>query len=446
MTERLVPHMPDLWNTATLQKWLSAAETWLRDDVLVVANLIQLAAVLAALIVARLATPAARRGCARLKSRLSAGGWVARALQEFDDNLLPIIWLAVQWPMYLLASGTALGGKLIEVTVSLLAAWIVIQFTSILIRDPSLRRTATILAWTVAALNIVDLLDPLVDALDRFAIDIGGFRLSVLVVIKGMILFAILLWLALFLSHVLERRLSASQRLSPSVRVLFGQLSRIIFVTVAVVVALASVGVDLTAFAVFTGALGVGLGLGLQKVVGNLFSGVLLLMDRSIKPGDVIAVGDTYGWINFMGARYVSVVTRDGTEHLIPNETLITTAVENWSYSNDLLRLKIPIGISYKADPHRAIALVLDAAREVERVLDEPKPVVLVNKFGDSSVDLEARIWINDPRNGVSNVKSQVLLRVWDKFHAEGIEIPFPQRDIHIRSNEADFAPRSSGA
>lgn len=438
--------MPDLWNTATLQKWLAAAETWLRDDVLVVANLIQLAAVLAALIVARLATPAARRGCTRLKSRLSAGGWVARALQEFEDNLLPIIWLAVQWPMYLLASGTTLGGKLIEVTVSLLAAWIVIQFTSILIRDPALRRTATILAWTVAALNIVDLLDPLVDALDQVAIDIGGFRLSVLVVIKGMILFAILLWLALFLSHVLERRLSASQRLSPSVRVLFGQLSRIIFVTVAVVVALASVGVDLTAFAVFTGALGVGLGLGLQKVVGNLFSGVLLLMDRSIKPGDVIAVGDTYGWINFMGARYVSVVTRDGTEHLIPNETLITTAVENWSYSNDLLRLKIPIGISYKADPHRAIALVLEAAKEVERVLDEPKTVVLVKAFGDSSVDLEARIWINDPRNGVSNVKSQLLLRVWDKFHAEGIEIPFPQRDLHIRSNEADFAPRSSGA
>ncbi|MGE0650518.1 MAG: mechanosensitive ion channel family protein [Alphaproteobacteria bacterium] len=436
--------MSDFWNTATLQKWFTAVESWLHDEVFVVANLIQLGAVLAALIVARLATPAARRGCARLKSRVSAGGWVARALQEFDDNLLPIIWLAIQWPMYLLASGTALGGKLIEVTVSLLAAWVVIQFTSILIRDQALRRTATILAWVVAALNIVDLLDPLIAALDRVSVNLGGFHLSVMVVIKGLILFAVLLWLALFFSQVLERRLGASQRLSPSVRVLFGQLSKIILITVAIVVALASVGVDLTAFAVFTGALGVGLGLGLQKVVGNLFSGVLLLMDHSIKPGDVIAVGDTYGWINFMGARYVSVVTRDGTEHLIPNETLITTPVENWSYSNNLLRLKIPIGISYKADPHKAIALVLEAAKEVERVLDEPKTVVLVKGFGDSSVDLEARIWINDPRNGVSNVKSQVLLRVWDKFHAEGIEIPFPQRDLHIKSNEADFAARPS--
>ncbi|MQA64731.1 MAG: mechanosensitive ion channel [Alphaproteobacteria bacterium] len=438
--------MSDFWNTATLQKWFAAAEAWLRDDVLVVANLIQLGGVLAALIVARLATPAARRGCARLKSRVGAGGWVARALQEFDDNLLPIIWLAIQWPMYLLASGTPLGGKPIEVTVSLLAAWVVIQFTSILIRDPALRRTAAILAWTVAALNIIDLLDPLIDALDRVAVDLGGFRLSVLVVIKGLILFAILLWLALFFSQSLERRLSASQRLSPSVRVLFGQLSKIILITVAIVVALASVGVDLTAFAVFTGALGVGLGLGLQKVVGNLFSGVLLLIDRSIKPGDVIVVGDTYGWINFMGARYVSVVTRDGTEHLIPNETLITTPVENWSYSNNLLRLRIPIGISYKSDPHKAIALVLEAAKEVARVLDEPKTVVLVTGFGDSSVDLEVRIWINDPRNGISNVKSEVLLRVWDKFHAAGIEIPFPQRDLHIKSNEADFSAGPSGA
>jgi len=438
--------MSDLWNTATLQKWFNAAEAWLRDDVFVVANLIQLGAVLAALIVARLATPAARRGCARLKSRVGDGGWVARALQEFNDNLLPIIWLAIQWPMYLLASGTPLGGKLIEVTVSLLAAWVVIQFTSILIRDEALRRTATILAWTVAALNIVDLLDPLIAARDRVSVNLGGFHLSIMVVIKGLILFAILLWLALFFSQTLERRLSTSQRLSPSVRVLFGQLSKIILITVAIVVALASVGVDLTAFAVFTGALGVGLGLGLQKVVGNLFSGVLLLMDHSIKPGDVIAVGDTYGWINFMGARYVSVVTRDGTEHLIPNETLITTPVENWSYSNNLLRLKIPIGISYKADPHKAIALVLEAAKELERVLDEPKTVVLLKGFGDSSVDLEARIWINDPRNGVSNVKSQLLLRVWDKFHAEGIEIPFPQRDLHIKSNEADFTARPSGA
>jgi small-conductance mechanosensitive channel len=439
--------MPDVLSIETIEKALAEAEAWLRQDVFVLANLIQLGGVLAALVLARLATPAMARACAALRARLGGGGgWVARAVEEVEENTLVIIWLALQWLMLMLASGTPLGGNLIEVTVSLLAAWVVIQFTSILIADRATRRLVAFLAWTVAALNVVDLLDPLIVILDSASVEIGGFHLSIMVVIKGLVLFSVLLWTALIASRTLERRLAASERLSPSVRVLFGQLSKIIFVTVAIVVSLASVGVDLTAFAVFTGALGVGIGLGLQKVVANLFSGVLLLVDHSIKPGDVIAVGTTYGWINFMGARYVSVITRDGIEHLIPNEALITTPVENWSFSNDLLRLKIPIGVSYKADPHRAIALIIEAVGEVPRVLKEPRPVVLMKGFGDSSVDLEARIWINDPRNGIGNVKSEVLLRVWDRFHAAGIEIPFPQRDIHIKSDDHLGATRPLAA
>ena len=438
--------MTNLFSPETLEVWLARIRDWLVQDVFVMANLIQLGGVVLALALAYVAAPAFRRICARLVERVGASGWVARALQEVEENVLAITWLALQWLMYVLASGTSLGGDLIEVTVSLLAAWVVIQFTSILIRDRALRRTAALLAWTVAALNVVDLLAPVMRILDSSAVQIGGFRLSVMVVLKGLALFALLLWAALLASRALERRLGASERLSASVKVLFGQLSKIIFVSVAIVVSLASVGVDLTAFAVFTGALGVGIGLGLQKVVANLFSGVLLLMDHSIKPGDVIGVGKTYGWINFMGARYVSVITRDGTEHLIPNETLVTTPVENWSYSNDLVRLKIPIGISYKCDPRKAIALIIEAAGDVARVLKEPKTVVLMKGFGDSSVDLEARIWINDPRNGISNVKSEVLLRVWDRFHAAGIEIPYPQRDLHIRSNSASFGPQPPAA
>jgi small-conductance mechanosensitive channel len=438
--------MTDLFSPEKLEVWLARIRDWLVQDVFVMANLIQLGGVVLALALAYVAAPAFRRICARLVERVGASGWVARALQEVEENVLAITWLALQWLMYVLASGTPLGGDLIEVTVSLLAAWVVIQFTSILIRDRALRRTAALLAWTVAALNVVDLLAPVMRILDSSAVQIGGFRLSVMVVLKGLALFALLLWAALLASRALERRLGASERLPASVKVLFGQLSKIIFVSVAIVVSLASVGVDLTAFAVFTGALGVGIGLGLQKVIANLFSGVLLLMDHSIKPGDVIGVGKTYGWINFMGARYVSVITRDGTEHLIPNETLVTTPVENWSYSNDLVRLKIPIGISYKCDPRKAISLILEAAGDVARVLKEPKTVVLMKGFGDSSVDLEARIWINDPRNGISNVKSEVLLRVWDRFHAAGIEIPYPQRDLHIRSNSASFGPQPPAA
>ena len=157
-------------------------------------------------------------------------------------------------------------------------------------------------------------------------------------------------------------------------------------------------------------------------------------MDRSIKPGDVIAVGNSFGWINHLGARYTSVITRDGIEHLIPNEELITQRVENWSYGDDLIRLHIPIGIAYDADPRTAIRLCIEAAEMVPRVQLKPEPLCQLLGFGDSSLNLELRIWINDPANGRANVISDVLLEVWDRFHEHGIEIPFPQRDLHLRS------------
>jgi small-conductance mechanosensitive channel len=169
-------------------------------------------------------------------------------------------------------------------------------------------------------------------------------------------------------------------------------------------------------------------------VVANLISGVILLLDRSVKPGDVIGVGNSYGWIDSLGARYVSVVTGDGIEHLIPNEDLIANRVENWSYSNDLVRLKIPVGIAYHSDLRQAMRVCLDAARTTPRVLDRPAPVCLVAGFGESSIDLELGVWIRDPTNGTSNVKSEVLLNVWDRFCEHGIEIPFPQRDLHIKT------------
>jgi len=223
--------------------------------------------------------------------------------------------------------------------------------------------------------------------------------------------------------------------------------SRVLRYTVWIVgtlVGLSYIGFDMTSFALFGGAIGVGIGFGLQKVVSNLISGVILLLDRSIKPGDVISVAGTYGWINSLGARYASVITRDGVEHLIPNEELITQRVENWSYSNNLVRQKVAIGISYGSDVRQAIALCLEAADETERALKTPSPVCLLRGFGDSSVDLELRFWIDDPANGVSNVRSEVLLRVWDKFHDQGIQIPFPQRDLHIRSAEV-ISVRNSG-
>ena len=184
------------------------------------------------------------------------------------------------------------------------------------------------------------------------------------------------------------------------------------------------------------GAIGLGLGFGLQKVVSNFISGILLLVDNSIKPGDVIEIDGTYGWINNLRARYASVITRDGTEHLIPNEDLITQRVINWTFTNNLVRMKVPIGVSYDSDPHQCLELVIAAAQSVDRVLLEPTPVCHVLGFGDSSIDLELRFWISDPTNGVANVKSQVLLNIWDTFKENNIEIPYPQSDLHIRSSD----------
>jgi len=249
-----------------------------------------------------------------------------------------------------------------------------------------------------------------------------------------MLSLAVLLWLATLASRLLERRITSLPNLTPSLQVLIVKLLKISLVVIAVVVALRTVGIDLTAFAVFTGAVGVGIGFGLQKAVSNFISGLSILIDKSIKPGDVISVGDTYGWVSSLGTRYVSVVTRDATEYLIPNEELITERVINWSHSNAEVRLKLPVGISYGADVRQAIELCQGAASETPRVLNKPKPACLLKGFGDNGVNLELRIWINDPKNGVSNVKSDVFLRIWDKFRAQGIEIPFPQRDLHLKA------------
>ena len=196
-----------------------------------------------------------------------------------------------------------------------------------------------------------------------------------------------------------------------------------------------SIGIDLTTFALFTGALGVGVGLGLQRTVSNLFSGIVLLLDKSIKPGDVIEVGGTYGWVTSLGARYVSVETRDGTEFLIPNEDIITNQVVNWSHKSDRVRLKVPVRVPHDSDLDQALVLMREAASYPERVLAVPAPNALIMAFGESAIELELRFWIKDAQNGVHNVKSQVLYEIWRLFRQEGIQIPYPKRDLYVRSD-----------
>ncbi len=350
------------------------------------------------------------------------------------DVSVPVAWLSLQWIAIEIFSYINLHKGVLIMVASLLTAWVLINLATTLVKNKSVAKTIALIAWTVAALNIFGLLEDTITIMDSWSVTLGELRLSPLSVFKIALALWFALWLANALSGLMERYLERSKNTSASTRVLVAKLVRISLITLAILIALKSTGIDLTALAVFSGALGVGLGFGLQKIFSNLVSGFMLLMDKSIKPGDVISLGTTFGWINHLGLRYTSVITRDGIEHLIPNEELITQRVENWSFSNKLVRLRIPIGISYDSDVRLAMALCLDAAKMNPRVQLDPEPKVQLRDFGDNSVNLEIRFWVDDPEHGRANITSEILLTVWDKFHEHDISIPFPQRDLHIRS------------
>jgi small-conductance mechanosensitive channel len=380
--------------------------------------------------------PALQRSCFDLTHRIVAGPLrsIAIAFSRVADwiALLLVLWFA-----HLAFNAAGNRADLLRLAESLVLVWVLIRLSSMLVRDERLARAIAVLAWIIAALNIAGLIAPVINLMDAMAVPVGNFRVSVLLLLKGAVTLAIFVWIANVLSRLIDQRLSVFGPLTPAVQVLAAKLVRMTLLTLAVVLALGSIGIDLTAFAVFSGAIGVGVGFGLQKVVSNLVSGVILLLDRSIKPGDVIEIDGTYGSVIALNARYASVQTRDGKEYLIPNEDLITQRVTNWSFSSDLIRMHVKVGVSYQSDPHEAIKLAVAAARDVPRVLKEPAPNCLLVAFGESTVDLELRFWISDPANGTTNVRSEVMLNLWDLYQAHGIELPYPQREVTFRNPEA---------
>jgi small-conductance mechanosensitive channel len=321
---------------------------------------------------------------------------------------------------------------LIGVASNLATAWVVIAILASVIHNQLFNRLVSIAAWSIAALSIVGLLEPVEDALDSAGIAIGGLRITALVAIKATVLLLLALWAATSTSNFLDRRLRSYPDLTPSIQVLLGKLARAGLITLAVLIVLSSVGIDFSALALFSGAVGVGIGFGLQKIVSNLVSGIILLADKSIKPGDIITLGDNYGWVDTMGARYTSVVSPDGREYLIPNEDFVTQRVINWSYSNERVGLDVKFGVSYESDPHQVRAVALAAVTALPRVLNEPAPVCQLVKFGDSSLDFALWFWIGDPIKGVGNVRSEALFALWDAFKREGIEIPYPVREMRL--------------
>ena len=281
-------------------------------------------------------------------------------------------------------------------------------------------------------------LDDVIRRLDAIGFDIGAYHVSLYLALLVLAVAVSVIVLGRLASAIVRRSFRRMHRLDPAQQLLGEKLVSIAIWVVLALVAVDFLGISLTALTVFSGALGLAIGFGLQKTFGNLISGIILLMDRSIKPGDVIAVGGdgagkTVGQVNRVGIRAVSVITRDKIEYLIPNEHLMTTTVENWSFTDRDVRVKIPVGIAYGSDIALAEELMLKAAREAKRVLTNPSPVVWLAGFGDSSINFEILLWIDDPEAGLGNVRSEVLKRLWHLFKEHGIELPFPQRDVHVK-------------
>jgi len=386
-----------------------------------------LGAVAAGVVLARVLGPRLARAGAG-KPDLKA--WIERHLPAFLAPLVTVFLIhaaiGVSTPRGWPVTVTEIGLKFAE-------AWLVIQLFASILLPPGWTGAVT---WTVAALFFLELLgvlDPFLTYMDKLALTFDNERVSVLEIVKAFVLLAVMLPLINRLCAMVESGLARVEELKPRVRVLVSKLNKAGLYVVAIVSALDLVGINLQMLTVFSGALGLGVGFGLQKVVSNLVSGVILLLDNSIKPGDVIEVGGVYGWVETMNARFASMLTRDGKSYLIPNDDLISGKVVNWSYNGPTVRLKIPVAIGYSSDLKLAMELMLKATQGKDRVLDNPEPKVLLREFGDNGIMLELRVWMAHPERGVANLVSPIQLSIWESFKDNGIELPFPKRDVSVK-------------
>jgi len=320
---------------------------------------------------------------------------------------------------------------LLSVAANLALAWLVILLVTSGIRNAFFVRVVSLSAWLVAALSIVGRLGPTIDALDSVSVVLGGLRLTPLLLIKLGILLIVALWLSNIVSNFIEGRISRSGDLTPSIQVLLNKMIRVGLMIFAVAVAMSAVGINLSALAIFSGAAGVGIGFGLQKIVANFISGIILLADKSVKPGDLVTIGDSSGRISAMKTRYISVAAGDGREFLIPNEDLVTQKVTNWTYTDKNTLVKVTFGTNYDADPRLVCKLAAEVAAAAPRATKGKPPNCILTEFAEAGMKFALTFWIGDP-DGMDNVKSEVMLALWDVFKREGIRVPYPVRELRI--------------
>src|SRR5580692_8037190 len=322
---------------------------------------------------------------------------------------------------------------LLMVSAKLALAWLAIRLVTTVIQNAFIVRLVSITAWVVAALSVIGQLDWAAETLDSVAIEVGGLRLSPLLLIKAGALVIVALWLTNIASNFAESQINRASDLTPSIQVLLTKIIRIGLMVIAIAIALSAVGINLSALAVFSGAVGVGIGIGLQKIVANFVSGIILLADKSVKPGDLVTIGDNSGRISAMKTRYISVAAGDGREFLIPNEDLVTQKVTNWTYTDNNTLVKVNFGANYDADPRLVCKLAIEIAAASPRIIKLKPPNCILVEFAEACMKFSLTFWIPDP-DGMDSVKSDVMLSLWDAFKREGIRVPYPVREIRVRS------------
>lgn len=344
--------------------------------------------------------------------------------------------------------------QLLEIAIPIFLALALVRLCIYILRkgftsSPILKSSENFLAtviWVGVVLHLLGWLPVVLELLDNMGMTLGESRITVLSIIKLLLMIVLAFTLALWASGMFSNWLRTAKNVTPSMQVGLSKFARFLSMALAFLLALNAVGINLSSLAVFGGALGVGLGFGLQRIASNFISGFILVMDRSIKPGDVITVGEKFGWVEELNARYVVVRNREGVDTLIPNENLITSEVINWSYADPNVRITMNVQISYDDDPEQAMELMMGCAFASPRVLQEPEPSVLLKEFADNGIALQLRVWIADPENGSDGVRSDICLAVWRAFKTAGISIPYPQRDLHIKSDLRIETPRNKEA
>ncbi len=287
-------------------------------------------------------------------------------------------------------------------------------------------------AWVVVALQISGVLPTVIDGLEQIGFTIGKAKLNLWMLLQGVLTVLVTVLVALWIAGVIESRLMRTEGLDPNFKLVFARLSKALLIVLAVTIGLPLVGIDLTALSVFGGALGVGLGFGMQKIAANYVSGFILLLDRSIRMGNLISVGSERGVVSQITTRYTVLKGMTGIESIVPNETLVGSVVQNETFTDPKVRIALPIQVSYATDLEQAMAILVAAARLQPRVMDDPAPGAFVEAFADSGINLQLGFWIRDPTEGTLGIRSAINLEIWRRFRAEGIEIPFPQREVRI--------------